>query len=708
MEMQIENIPQEMRDRDQWVNYRKKDKCPINPRSGRNAQSNNPTTWGAFDSAVAYSESHQDNGIGGIGFTFSEDDPYAGIDIDHCIKDGEVSKEADAILRDLNTYCEVSPSGTGIHAIVKAKLPGQGLGPKDGRLCEMYDKDRYFTVTGQWLGQYGGRIEARQDEVTALYKKIAGNGHGDSSAKSKVKSARAGVNQGARNDACASMAGSCIGKGMSPEKTLTYCLDWNEKNNPPLEYKEVKKTVASMVRKDARDDAGATALDDSTQKVIDELNKKHGVIMVGGKCCVLNDTIDPVFNRPDISFSSKGDFLNLYANRKTPNPDSPKSMISIAKLWWESPDRRQYDGLVFEPQKEFDGYYNLWRGFAVESIKGDWSLMERLIREVIADGSKTRYEYILAWMARIIQDPGGQRPGVTIVMRGLQGVGKGVFANGFGSLLGDHFLQVAQAGQVTGRFNPHLKDCVILFVDEGFWAGDKQAAGAIRNLVTEPTLNVEPKGKDIFKVKNNVNIIIASNSDWVVPAGMEERRFFTVDVSDCFRGDHDFFRQLTAQMNNGGREAMLHDLKNMDISGVNLRNFERTDALFDQILQSMTLVQKWWFQQLRRGSIDLNFHDEVYAKKDIWPKSVSTEQLYENFEMFSSRFKSYLPVLEVFGRQLNKLMDPLEIIRPSSPRGGPRRRLRVIPDLERCRKVFEKKLEMKVDWDDEKYEIPPF
>ena len=451
------------------------------------------------------------------------------------------------------------------------------------------------------------------------------------------------------------------------------------------------------------------AAEETAQSAIEEINAKHAVIMIGGKCTVINQTVDPVFNRPDISFSSKGDFLNLYANRKIPNPLAPTKQISIGKIWWESPDRKQYDGLVFEPQKDFDGYYNLWRGFSVEPKKGDWSLMEKLIRDAISSGNESRYQYILAWMARILQDPGGQRPGVAFVMRGRQGIGKGVFSTEFGALLSGHFLQVAQAGQVTGRFNTHLKDCVVLFVDEGFWAGDKQAEGVIKNLVTEPTITVEPKGKDLFKVKNNVNIIIASNSDWVVPAGLEERRFFTVDVDDCFKGDYTFFRKLTAQMDNGGREAMLYDLQKMDISGVNLRDFERTDALLDQILESMSLVQKWWFNQLRRGAIRMvDYGDEFGPHRDEWPTSASNEQLYDSFEMFVAKIHGYLPIPEVFGRQLNKLIVPVEIIRPRTPDGAPRRRLRVIPELTKCREVFEEKLEMKVDWEDEKYEMPPF
>ena len=438
-----------------------------------------------------------------------------------------------------------------------------------------------------------------------------------------------------------------------------------------------------------------------------DLNKKHAVIMVGGKCCVLNQTIDPVFNRPDISFSSKADFINLYANRKIPNPYDPTKQISIGKLWWESPDRRQYKGIVFEPEKDFAGYYNLWRGFSVESIKGDWSYMERLIREAIADGNEARYQYILAWMARIVQDPGGQRPGVALVMRGKQGIGKGVFATNFGSLLGQHYLQVAQSSQVTGRFNSHLKDCVLLFCDESFWAGDKQAEGVIKNLVTEPTLTCEPKGRDLFKIKNNTNILIASNNDWVVPAGLDERRFFTFDVSDCFKGNYDFFKKLHAQMNNGGREAMFHDLMEMDISGIDLREFERTDALLEQIFESMTLVQKWWFSQLRRGAIMLDNPEDWFGpKNDFWPKMASNEQLYDNFEIFARKQRGFIPVQEVFARQLNKLMGPdVEYVRQPFVENGPRKRGRIIPPLDDCRKVFEELLSMDVDWDreDEEY-----
>ena len=250
MEINYSNIPEELKSPPQIVNWKKKDKIPVNPKTGGNAMCNKPATWGTYDQAKDRFESNKGNGIGGIGFVFSKDDDNCGIDIDHCIKDGVIDPDVDAILKELNTYCEISPSGDGIHAIAKGKLPGDGLGPKEGRLCEMYDRDRYFTLTGRWLSQYGGRIENRQTEVTSLYNRMSGEN--STGRKTNVIELKAGVSQGSRNASCTSVAGHHLGEGHSVKETIDYCLGWNLKNTPPLPEKEIIKTVKSIARKDAQ------------------------------------------------------------------------------------------------------------------------------------------------------------------------------------------------------------------------------------------------------------------------------------------------------------------------------------------------------------------------------------------------------------------------------------------------------------------------
>lgn len=449
--------------------------------------------------------------------------------------------------------------------------------------------------------------------------------------------------------------------------------------------------------------------DDYYVKIIAAMNEKHGIIQIGGKTQVLSETIDPAFNRPDIILSSVSDFRHKYANKKISNPEDPDKLISMANYWFEHPDRREYEGLIFDPGKDVPGYYNLWRGLAVEPIPGDWSLFKDHVHNVIAGGNEKISRYVIAWLARIVQEPGGERPGTAIVLRGKQGTGKGVFVNIFGKLLGSHFIQIAQAGQVTGRFNHHLKDVLLAFIDEGFWAGDKQAEGALKNMITEPTITVEQKGKDIIRVKNNVNLIMASNNDWVVPAGLEERRFFVLDVSEDHIQDKKYFGALVSQMKNGGQEAMLYDLLQLDISGVDLRTFEQTAGLFEQKLHSMTTVQKYWYQRLCEGTL-ISGRTEDFGKYVVplgWSRDVPAEDQFNDYLNFAEQIKDRYPLCEQqFGLALKKMCKDTKKIRPRT--GADRINKRIFPSLEECRREFERLVKIKIDWEEVEDEPLPF
>ena len=152
-----ENIPQELRGLQHWVCWRYElrggawTKVPYNPATGARAKTDQSETWSNFDEALtrARTEGHD-----GIGFVFSAADPYCGIDLDDCLNgDGQPVAEAQEIIALLNGYAEVSPSGRGIKIWVRGSLVGGGrrasrvTGFKE---LEVYDKRRYFTVTG-WV-----------------------------------------------------------------------------------------------------------------------------------------------------------------------------------------------------------------------------------------------------------------------------------------------------------------------------------------------------------------------------------------------------------------------------------------------------------------------------------------------------------------------------------------------------------------------------
>ena len=165
---------------------------------------------------------------------------------------------------------------------------------------------------------------------------------------------------------------------------------------------------------------------DKINTEVEEVNKNYAVVNLSGNAAILHEVVKPTTDQPDVEFSKISDFHHFFANRLITNPEQgrgQKKKISISKLWIASPERREYEGVVFNPDssKKHDGYYNLFRGFAVKPEKGDWSLMDRHIKEVVANNFPPVYYYIKAWLAQLIQEPGGQRPGVALVLRGGQG-----------------------------------------------------------------------------------------------------------------------------------------------------------------------------------------------------------------------------------------------------------------------------------------------
>jgi primase-polymerase (primpol)-like protein len=135
------------------------------------ASNTDPLTWGDFGAAYNHYMTHK--GIDGIGYVFDHDDPYAGVDFDKCRdpQTGEIQMEVWQQIERLSSYSEVSPSETGIKVIVKGKLPEWGR-KKNG--FEVYDDDRYFTVTGQRIEQMPASIESRPTELLAFHKEVFG------------------------------------------------------------------------------------------------------------------------------------------------------------------------------------------------------------------------------------------------------------------------------------------------------------------------------------------------------------------------------------------------------------------------------------------------------------------------------------------------------------------------------------------------------
>src|SRR5262249_40013679 len=222
---------------------------------------------------------------------------------------------------------------------------------------------------------------------------------------------------------------------------------------------EAKRAEAEAAAK-----AAAEAKAERSQ-LLAELNAENCVVLDGARTMVLRfEEIEHsaggesyIYRVP--TFLRFYDFLNPYLNRFVDT--GAKKPPSLGQWWLTHRRRRQYRGVIFRPAGPpiIKGRLNLWTGWGVEPKEGDWSLLRRHIREVLADFNEAVYQYIINWIAWSVQNP-GQQAEVALVFIGDRGIGKGTLGKALCKIFGkQHSLHLSSPEHLTGRFNAHLRQC---------------------------------------------------------------------------------------------------------------------------------------------------------------------------------------------------------------------------------------------------------
>lgn len=414
---------------------------------------------------------------------------------------------------------------------------------------------------------------------------------------------------------------------------------------------------------------------------IAKINATYAFILLGGKSVVLKETEDGLFELLGIDA-----FRQWFANRHV---TINKKSIPLGQYWLTHLDRRQYENFVFDPCKLIvPNKYNLWKGFAVTPGQGDCTRFLAHILDNVCGGNNDHFNWVMGWFAAIFQKP-AEKFGTSLVLRGVQGVGKTKVGEVIGSLLGPHYKKVANPRYVTGRFNSHLTSCMLLHADEAFWAGDHEAEGTLKDLITSDNQFIEFKGKEPIEVDNFVRLLVCSNHDWVVPAGYEERRFAIFDVGRKHMQDYPYFAAIDAEMKSGGREALLHYLINFDLTKVNPRAIPKTEALLEQKFNSQDDKAQWWLDILMRGALPL--------LPDVKPPSCLCARLFENYIEHAGRQGVRRRATETnLGTFLKKHLP--ERFCKTRSRARNRDTVYEFPSLADCRKAFAERLQQELRW----------
>lgn len=254
------------------------------------------------------------------------------------------------------------------------------------------------------------------------------------------------------------------------------------------------------------------------------------------------------------------------------------------------------------------GSYNLWNGFAVKPSQGDWSLLRDHIKYNLCGGDSTLFNFVMTWLASLFARP-GEKVQSSLAVIGEQGTGKSKVFDWIRRGIGSAALKVSSMRHLSGNFNAHLDGLILLVCEEAFWGGNKSEGGVIKDLISSDTLQIEGKFKDLVARPNYVNMVFISNNKWTVPVdGEDARRFLVLACSDAKKKDAAYFGAIDDQMENGGLEAMVHELTHWDPASVgltwnDLRYPPVTDALREQAGMGLTGPAERLVSMLETGVI---------------------------------------------------------------------------------------------------------
>jgi putative DNA primase/helicase len=338
---------------------------------------------------------------------------------------------------------------------------------------------------------------------------------------------------------------------------------------------------------------GKELSDDDLTKLVN-LNKKYAHVTVGGKHKVVSTKPCPVDGK-SLHLESLSEFKSYFLHEDKING------LNVGEAWlsWQGKVFKP-DGISFFPKVDLCpmSIYNLFDGFPLTAQKGDVTPFINHINEVICNKDIVAGQFVIGFLAHMLQKP-NEKPSVAIVMKSVEGTGKGTMFEPLKKILGAYAVQVNGAYQLTGRFNSVVANKLLVFADEVDLT-DGRTADKLKGLISEPRLSLERKGIDPIQVPNLCRFIFASNHETVIKAGNRERRYLVLEPSSKFAQNTVYFNQLWQWIKANGAHYLYEYLLNYDLTNFDPRRAPITKALLEEKLANLSPYQEFLMSELNQ------------------------------------------------------------------------------------------------------------
>jgi hypothetical protein len=432
---------------------------------------------------------------------------------------------------------------------------------------------------------------------------------------------------------------------------------------------------------------------------VDKMNDRYAFVAVGTSHVVLEEYLDDE-DQMRVALYGEKTFHGMTVGNTYIDADGKRRYVS--RDWIVSPERRTYRGFTFDPSRvgPVNGKYNHWRGFTYDAVAGmtvdqakaGCALFLKHVRDVICSGDMATYRWMINYFAHLIQFP-AKKPETAIVVVGEKGAGKSMMFDVVGNLVRDNYVITADKRMMLGNFNSHMENALLFQFEEAFWAGDKNAEGKLKLIVTGKYNLIERKGYEPYMVPNFARIGITSNNDWVVPASVDERRWTVVRCSGARRGDKPYFKAIYDQLESGGYEALMTLLSLLEVDKLSVHVPPKTAGLAEQKLESMECVARWIYNSLDNGKLE--------DVEGTGLRNVPVAEAYEGYLLFHKRQGYRYPKDgRGFGREVAKILG-----NSVSKRRLGTKMERVwtysLKPLSECRAAFEEWFGHEIVWEEE-------
>lgn len=383
-----------------------------------------------------------------------------------------------------------------------------------------------------------------------------------------------------------------------------------------------------------------------------------------------------------------------------------EKLIPAVELLFTSSMITLVDGFTFEPnspdmlyektpetpESKSTNWVNEWFGFTQREHQEPVTEEEvkpfiEYIRNTIANGDADAYEWVMAWLADMIQNP-GDKPGTALVLVGVQGAGKSFLGECImRPIIGRHAAQTNDITHLTQKFNTLFDNKIFIQCDEAIHSYQRHTAAVLKSLITDDKIKIEPKGINAYHKPNYIRYLFTSNEEnsaLFIDPSPHERRFTVLKVNKSRASDLKYWSTIR-KWTSENLAMIMRYLKDYKYEKATIRRPLMTEAKKRMQVESMPPEVEWMLSKIREGQPiaekfhtvwAYSFHTDHEASipkssngiyREIWPNRIRRQSLIDDLNAFI-RAKGG----RVFSHNMNKVMGELvpgwNVVKPEQKR----------------------------------------